>query len=52
MQDVLASMSDEDFKKNYQRPKPTESDELIFYCHYGRRSCLALDKALELGYSK
>ncbi|XP_072939662.1 rhodanese domain-containing protein CG4456-like [Epargyreus clarus] len=48
--DALTSMSDEEFKRQYQRPKPSSSDELIFYCQSGRRSTEALDKALKLGY--
>lgn len=49
---VLKSMSDEEFLKQFDRPKPSSSDELIFYCQSGRRSTEALDKAIELGYSK
>ncbi|CAH0407233.1 unnamed protein product [Chilo suppressalis] len=52
VQDALTSMSDDDFKKHFQRTKPSSSDELIFYCQSGRRSSEALDKALKLGYSK
>ncbi|XP_046962955.1 thiosulfate sulfurtransferase/rhodanese-like domain-containing protein 3 [Vanessa cardui] len=52
VQDALISMSDEEFKKQFQRPKPSSSDELIFYCQSGRRSSEALDKALKLGYTK
>ncbi|CAG9795326.1 unnamed protein product [Diatraea saccharalis] len=52
MQDALTSMSDDEFKKHFQRTKPSASDELIFYCQSGRRSSEALDKALKLGYSK
>ncbi|KAG6456556.1 rhodanese domain-containing protein CG4456 isoform X2 [Manduca sexta] len=51
VQNVLASMSEEEFKRQYQRSKPSSSDELIFYCQSGRRSSEALDKALKLGYS-
>ncbi|VVD03621.1 unnamed protein product [Leptidea sinapis] len=50
--DALTTMSEEEFKKQYQRPKPSPSDELIFYCHSGRRSTEALDKALKLGFTK
>ncbi|XP_022117891.2 thiosulfate sulfurtransferase/rhodanese-like domain-containing protein 3 isoform X1 [Pieris rapae] len=49
--DTLASMPDDEFLKQYQRPKPSASDELIFYCKSGRRSQEALDKALKLGFS-
>ncbi|XP_039750881.1 thiosulfate sulfurtransferase/rhodanese-like domain-containing protein 3 isoform X3 [Pararge aegeria] len=52
VQDALATMSDEEFKKQYRRPKPSASDELIFYCQSGRRSTEALDKALKLGFNK
>lgn len=52
VQEVLVSMSNEEFKKQYQRNKPSSTDELIFYCHSGRRSTEALDIALKLGYSK
>ncbi|CAH2071734.1 unnamed protein product, partial [Iphiclides podalirius] len=51
VQNVLTSMSEEEFQKHFQRRKPTSSDELIFYCQSGRRSTEALDKALKLGYS-
>nr|XP_026492859.1 rhodanese domain-containing protein CG4456-like isoform X1 [Vanessa tameamea] len=52
VQDALITMSEEEFKKQFQRPKPSSSDELIFYCQSGRRSSEALDKALKLGYTK
>lgn len=45
-------MSDEEFRQQFQRNKPSSSDELIFYCRSGRRSTEALDKALKLGYAK
>lgn len=44
------SMSNEDFTQQYQRPKPTSSDELIFTCQSGRRATSALETALKLGY--
>ncbi|XP_026321916.1 thiosulfate sulfurtransferase/rhodanese-like domain-containing protein 3 isoform X2 [Hyposmocoma kahamanoa] len=49
---VLQSMSDEEFRKNFQRHKPSSEDELIFYCQSGRRSSEALDLALKLGFRK
>lgn len=52
VQHALMAMSEEEFKKNYQRQKPNSSDELIFYCQSGRRSMEALNKALEIGYTK
>lgn len=51
VQNVLTTMSDDEFRQQYQRSKPSASDELIFYCQSGRRSSEALDKALKLGYS-
>ncbi|XP_013200326.2 uncharacterized protein LOC106142922 isoform X1 [Amyelois transitella] len=52
MQDVLTTMSNDEFQRQYKRRKPSASDELIFYCQSGRRSSEALDKALKLGYTK
>lgn len=52
VQNVLKTMSEEEFLKQFERPKPSSSDELIFYCQSGRRSTEALDRAIELGYSK
>lgn len=52
VKDALVSMSNEDFRKTYKREKPSENDELIFYCRSGKRSQEALDQALKLGYSK
>ncbi|XP_021200723.3 rhodanese domain-containing protein CG4456 isoform X1 [Helicoverpa armigera] len=46
----LVTMSHEDFRRQYQREKPSNSDELIFYCQSGRRSSEALHKALQMGY--
>ncbi|XP_045762172.1 rhodanese domain-containing protein CG4456-like [Maniola jurtina] len=52
VQDALATMSEEEFQKQFRRPKPSVSDELIFYCRSGKRSTEALDKALKLGFNK
>ncbi|CAB3236705.1 unnamed protein product [Arctia plantaginis] len=51
VKDALVSMSNEDFRKTYKRDKPSEDDEIIFYCRSGKRSQEALDQALKLGYS-
>ncbi|XP_041971298.1 rhodanese domain-containing protein CG4456-like [Aricia agestis] len=48
---VLSSMPSEEFKRQFKRDKPSESDELIFYCRSGKRATEALDKALKLGFS-
>ncbi|CAK1553709.1 unnamed protein product [Leptosia nina] len=52
IQQVLSSMSEEEFKRNYQRNKPKQSDEIIFYCKAGNRATKATDLALSLGYLK
>ncbi|CAF4814038.1 unnamed protein product [Pieris macdunnoughi] len=46
------SMTEEVFKKTYLNEKPLESAEIIFYCKSGKRATVALEHALELGYSK
>ncbi|XP_022825273.1 putative thiosulfate sulfurtransferase, mitochondrial isoform X2 [Spodoptera litura] len=48
--EALDCMSEEDFRCQYCREKPALSDELIFYCKTGRRSTIALNQALKLGY--
>ncbi|CAH0702746.1 unnamed protein product [Spodoptera exigua] len=48
--EALVSMSHEDFRRQYHREKPSNSDELIFYCQSGRRSSEALSQALKIGY--
>ncbi|XP_022122875.2 rhodanese domain-containing protein CG4456-like isoform X2 [Pieris rapae] len=52
IQEVLESMSETEFQRKYHRPKPSQSDELIFYCKSGKRATEATNVALKLGYSK
>ncbi|CAF4779843.1 unnamed protein product [Pieris macdunnoughi] len=52
IQEVLESMSEAEFQKKYHRSKPSQSDELIFYCKSGKRATEATNVALKLGYSK
>ncbi|KAM3960944.1 rhodanese domain-containing protein CG4456 isoform 1-T2 [Aphomia sociella] len=47
---VLSSMSETEFKKTYNRPKPAEDTEIIFYCMIGKRSGMAQQNAMNLGY--
>lgn len=44
--------SGDDFQKTYNFPKPTEGDEIIFSCRSGKRSLMALEKALTKGFNK
>ncbi|EDV23410.1 uncharacterized protein TRIADDRAFT_58010 [Trichoplax adhaerens] len=45
-------MSAEAFQDKYSVAKPTmDSQHLIFHCQSGKRSRMALDAALQLGYS-
>lgn len=45
-------MSENDFKTNFNRDKPTEETVLIFSCLKGGRAQKAADKALEKGFKK
>ncbi|XP_013200189.1 rhodanese domain-containing protein CG4456 [Amyelois transitella] len=47
---VLGTMSEKEFEQTYKRPKPTEDSEIIFYCMIGKRSGMAQQNALNLGY--
>ncbi|KAI5633890.1 rhodanese-like domain-containing protein [Phthorimaea operculella] len=47
---ALGQLSDKEFLQTYQKPKPTEDTEIIFYCMIGKRSGKAQDNALKLGY--
>ncbi|CAH4017964.1 unnamed protein product [Pieris brassicae] len=52
IQEVLESMSEAEFQRKYHRRKPSQSDELIFYCKSGKRATEATNVALKLGYYK
>ncbi|CAG9795325.1 unnamed protein product [Diatraea saccharalis] len=47
---VLSTMSEEDFRKIYNRSKPSEDSPIIFYCMIGKRSGMAQQNSLNLGY--
>ncbi|XP_049869817.1 uncharacterized protein LOC126369443 [Pectinophora gossypiella] len=47
---VLSQMSEKEFEQVYQRPKPTEDTEMIFYCMIGKRSGMAQENAQKLGF--
>lgn len=49
---VLGPMSDKEFEKTYNRLKPSEDAEIIFYCMIGKRSGMAQQNAFNLGYKK
>lgn len=45
-------MSDNDFKNNFNREKPSESSPIIFSCLKGGRAERASNAAKALGYAK
>ncbi|XP_045765469.1 rhodanese domain-containing protein CG4456-like [Maniola jurtina] len=47
---ALGTMSESEFQTIYKRPKPTEDTEIIFYCMIGKRSGMAQQNAINLGY--
>ncbi|KAJ8733477.1 hypothetical protein PYW08_001775 [Mythimna loreyi] len=47
---VLGTMPDKDFQEAYKRPKPAEDTEIIFYCMIGKRSGMAQQNAINLGF--
>ena len=56
MADVRKAFSDEtskeEFEKLYNIKKPQFDDYLIFHCHSGRRSAVAVAEVEKLGYTK
>jgi rhodanese-related sulfurtransferase len=44
--------SPDDFKKSFNRDKPSKDTKMVFSCRSGKRSLNALNKALSLGYSE
>ncbi|KOB66126.1 Uncharacterized protein OBRU01_21836 [Operophtera brumata] len=44
------SASEKEFKETFKRDKPKHSSEIIFYCMIGKRSGVAQQNALNLGY--
>lgn len=49
---VLNSMPENEFTKQYSRQKPSEDTEIIFYCMIGKRSGMAQQNAINIGYKK
>ncbi|KAJ2952042.1 hypothetical protein O0L34_g4303 [Tuta absoluta] len=47
---ALSQLADKEFLQTYQKQKPGEDTEIIFYCMIGKRSGKAQDNALKLGY--
>lgn len=47
---VLGTMPDKEFETTYKRPKPAEDTEIIFYCMIGKRSGMAQQNAINLGF--
>ncbi|CAH2105338.1 unnamed protein product [Euphydryas editha] len=47
---ALGTMSEKEFEIFYNIPKPTEETEIIFYCMIGKRSGMAQQNAINLGY--
>lgn len=52
LENALTKVSVNDFKKLYGRGKPGKDLNIIFSCRSGRRSQLAQEKAIALGYKK
>jgi rhodanese-related sulfurtransferase len=50
LEQTLQSSSNEDFQNLYKRDKPSLDATLVFSCHMGRRSQMALNAAKKLGY--
>lgn len=40
------------FKERYEREKPELNTDIIFTCKSGRRAAIAVDQAINLGYTK
>ncbi|KAF2904995.1 hypothetical protein ILUMI_01179 [Ignelater luminosus] len=50
VENVLKNASPEDFLSKYGRPKPDVNFPLVFSCQSGRRSLVASETAVKLGY--
>lgn len=50
--EAALNMNDNDFKTNFNRPKPAQDTELIFHCMAGGRAKRCADVAQGLGFSK
>jgi rhodanese-related sulfurtransferase len=49
--DIL-TISNDEFKKRFNREKPTPNTEIIFHCKIGMRSQSAADACKQLGFNK
>jgi len=49
--EAALNMNDNDFKTNFNRPKPAQDTELIFHCMAGGRAKRCADVAQGLGFS-
>ncbi|KPJ02914.1 Uncharacterized protein C4H3.07c [Papilio xuthus] len=47
---ALNSLSEKEFEQMYGQKKPSEDNEIIFYCMIGKRSGMAQQNALSVGY--
>lgn len=47
---VLSAMPENEFETTYRRSKPLEDSPIIFYCMIGKRSGMAQQNALNLGF--
>lgn len=52
LKNTLKNMSAEDFRSKYGRDKPNLISPIVFSCRSGKRSDMAMNKAIQLGYSK
>lgn len=49
---VLSNLTESEFHQIYERSKPKEDTEMIFYCMIGKRSQKAQQNAINLGFKK
>lgn len=49
---VLSTMPDKEFQQTYNRSKPSEDTQIIFYCMIGKRSGMAQQNAINAGFKK
>lgn len=52
VENVLKNSSPEEFLSKYGRPKPDINFPLVFSCQSGKRSLIASETAVKLGYKK
>ncbi len=53
VEDIFSdNTSNKAFKNLYKKEKPDENDPIIFFCKIGRRSGMAAEKVLKLGFKK